>query len=74
MPKNKSYSVYVEGLKGVKPGTQVEVVGQGTVQKDGTVLVDSFTSEDGPNSADVAMDNMMGSRGAEGVMGDDEGY
>ena len=77
MPKNKPYSVYAEGADGMKPGTTVDVVGQGVIQKDGTVRVDRFQAEGGPNTADKAMGDLVGDRTgrpADGVMGDGADY
>lgn len=65
MPPGKPYSVYVQDAEGMKPGTTVQVMGEGVVEKGGMVRVDAFTAEGGPNSADKQMDSMMGPEPAE---------
>lgn len=69
MPKGKPYTVYVENAQGLKPGTKVTVMGEGTVQEDGMVLVEAFESEGGPNAADVQMESMMGDAGQKEMAG-----
>lgn len=60
MPKNESYSVYVEGVEDMDAGTKVTVTGEGVVGEGGMVEVAEFTAKGGPNSADRAMKDMMG--------------
>ncbi len=72
MPKGKSYTVYVEGSQGMKPGTKVQVTAEGVVGKGGMVTVQSFTAEGGPNMADQALEGMgVGSAGL-GMAEEDE--
>ena len=72
MPKGKSYTVYVAGADGMKPGTKIQVMAEGVVGRGGMVTVQSFEAEGGPNAADKALDGMgVGSAGL-GMADEDE--
>ena len=71
MPKGKAYTIYAEGCEGMKPGSKVQIIGDGVVGKDGMVTVQSFQAEGGQNRADKALEGM--GVGAAGLgMGDEE--
>jgi hypothetical protein len=72
MPKGKAYTIYAEGCEDMKPGTKVQIMGEGVVGRDGMVTVKSFEAEGGPNAADKALEGMGAGLSAGLGMGEEE--